>query len=131
MSVLHQTGLSNFLTSHPHGLDLVIKDGGKGLSVGQKQSVQVARMLLSNSQVLLLDEPTASLDPNVEASIIRTLANFSESKTFIAVTHRTPILAMVDRIIVIADGYIVADGARDEVLRRIQTAQAETTSIQN
>ena len=131
MSVLHQTGLSNFLPSHPHGFDLMINDGGTGLSVGHKQSVQVARMLLSNSQVLLLDEPTASLDPNVEASIIRTLANFSESKTFIAVTHRTPILAMVDRIIVIADGYIVADGARDEVLRRIQTAQAETTSIQN
>lgn len=123
MKVLAQTGLSNFLTAHPHGLDLIIKDGGRGLSVGQKQSVQLARMLLSNSKILLLDEPTASLDPNIEGSIINTLANFSKDKTFITVTHRMPILAMVDRIIVIADGYIIADGPRDEVLKRIQQAQ--------
>lgn len=123
MRVLSQTGLSNFLTAHPHGLDLMIKDGGKGLSVGQKQSVQLARMLLSDSKILLLDEPTASLDPNIEGSIINTLANFSKDKTFITVTHRMPILAMVDRILVIADGYIIADGPRDEVLKRIQQAQ--------
>lgn len=123
MRVLAQTGLSNFLTAHPHGLDLMIKDGGRGLSVGQKQSVQLARMLLSNSKILLLDEPTASLDPNIEGSIINTLANFSKDKTFITVTHRMPILAMVDRIIVIADGYVIADGPRDEVLKRIQQAQ--------
>lgn len=123
MEVLSQTGLANFLTSHPYGLDLMIKDGGRGLSVGQKQSVQLARMLLSDSKILLLDEPTASLDPNIEGSIINTLSNFSKDKTFITVTHRMPILAMVDRIIVIADGYVIADGPRDEVLNRIQKAQ--------
>ena len=88
--------------------DLVIKDGGAGLSVGQKQSVQLARMLLrKQSKVLLLDEPTASLDPNVESLVIQTLAQFARNKTMIAVTHRTPILAMVDRIVVLSDGYII------------------------
>lgn len=128
MAVLAKTGLSNFLTNHPHGLDLMIKDGGRGLSVGQKQSVQLARMLLSNSKILLLDEPTASLDPNIETSIINTLANFSKDKTFITVTHRMPILAMVDRIIVMADGYIIADGPRDEVLTKIRNAQSNVSS---
>lgn len=126
MQALKMTGLANFLSSHPYGLDLVIKDGGVGLSVGQKQSVQLARMLLrKRSKILLLDEPTASLDPNVEGLVIQSLSQFARDKTMIAVTHRTPILAMVDRIIVISDGYIIADGPRDEVLKRIQQAQAQ------
>lgn len=126
MQALRLTGLANFLSSHPYGLDLVIKDGGAGLSVGQKQSVQLARMLLrKQSKVLLLDEPTASLDPNVESLVIQTLAQFARNKTMIAVTHRTPILAMVDRIVVLSDGYIIADGPRDEILKRIQQAQAQ------
>lgn len=126
MQALRLTGLANFLSSHPYGLDLVIKDGGAGLSVGQKQSVQLARMLLrKQSKVLLLDEPTASLDPSVESLVIQTLAQFARNKTMIAVTHRTPILAMVDRIVVLSDGYIIADGPRDEILKRIQQAQAQ------
>ena len=72
-----------------------------------------------------MDEPTSSLDPNVESSIINILANFSKDRTFIAVTHRTPILAMVDRVIVISDGYVVADGPRDEILQRIRSVQAD------
>lgn len=126
MQVLNQTGLAGFLTSHPYGLDLMIKDGGAGLSVGQKQSVQLARMLLSQSDILLLDEPTASLDPTVEAQVIQTLARFAEHKTLVLVTHRTPILAMVDRIIVMAEGQIIADGGREEILQRIQKAQQMT-----
>lgn len=126
MQVLRMTGLANFLSSHPYGLDLMIKDGGVGLSVGQKQSVQLARMLLrKQSKVLLLDEPTASLDPNVEGLIIQSLAQFAHNKTMVVVTHRTPILAMVDRIIVISDGYVIADGPRDQILKKIQQAQSQ------
>lgn len=127
LDALQRAGLGNFLASHPYGLDLMIKDGGTGLSVGQKQSVQLARMLLrEESRILLLDEPTSSLDPTVERQLIHTLANFARHRTCIVVTHRTPILAMVDRIIVLADGYVIADGPRDEILKRIQQAQQPT-----
>ncbi|MDP8171749.1 ATP-binding cassette domain-containing protein, partial [Pasteurella skyensis] len=91
IDVLQQTGLGGLLSSHPHGLDLPIKDGGIGLSVGQKQSVQIARMLLGKHNILLLDEPTASLDPNIEARLIQRLKQFSRDKTLILVTHRMPI----------------------------------------
>ena len=128
ITALHRTGLGPFLSAHPYGLDLPIKDGGSGLSVGQKQSLQLARMLLrEESRILLLDEPTASLDPTVESQLIHTLAQFAQHRTFIVVTHRTPILAMVDRIIVLADGYVIADGPRDEILKRIQQAQQPDT----
>lgn len=128
ITALHRTGLGPFLSAHPYGLDLPIKDGGAGLSVGQKQSLQLARMLLrEESRILLLDEPTASLDPTVESQLIHTLAQFAQHRTFIVVTHRTPILAMVDRIIVLADGYVIADGPRDDILKRIQQAQQPDT----
>ncbi|MDP8162428.1 ATP-binding cassette domain-containing protein [Pasteurella skyensis] len=123
IDVLQQTGLGGLLSSHPHGLDLPIKDGGIGLSVGQKQSVQIARMLLGKHNILLLDEPTASLDPNIEARLIQRLKQFSRDKTLILVTHRMPILELVDRIIVISNSRITADGSRDEILQRIQQVQ--------
>lgn len=124
--VLHQTGLGEFLQAHPYGLDLPIRDGGSGLSVGQKHSVQLARVFLSQANILLLDEPTASFDPQVEQHVIRHIHQFSKDKTFLVVTHRTPILAMVDRVIVMAQGQIIADGPRDVILNKIQQAQNET-----
>lgn len=123
IDVLHKTGLSNFLQAHPHGLDLPILDGGSGLSVGQKHSLQLARVFLSNSPIILLDEPTASFDPEVEHHVIDGIRKFTADKTLLVVTHRTPILAMVDRIIVMTQGHIIADGPREEVLNKIAQAQ--------
>lgn len=124
IEALQRTGLGGFLASHPYGLDLRIRDGGTGLSVGQKQSLQLARMLLrEESRILLLDEPTASLDPTVEGQLIHTLAQFARHRTLVVVTHRTPILALVDRIIVLAEGQVIADGPREVILNRIQQAQ--------
>ncbi|MCW9717267.1 ATP-binding cassette domain-containing protein [Avibacterium sp. 21-599] len=124
LAVLQQTGLAELIQSHPYGLDLPIRDGGAGLSVGQKHSVQLARVFLSQANVVLLDEPTASFDPQVEQHVIHHIQRFTRDKTFIVVTHRTPILSMVDRIIVMAQGQIIADGPRDVILQKIEQAQA-------
>ena len=115
-----RTGLISAIANHPKGLDLLIAEGGKGLSGGQKQLVALTRILISNPSIWLLDEPTASMDSTTE---IRSMAALKEaikpSDTLILVTHKLSSLSMVDRIICIADHQILMDGPRDEILKKL------------
>jgi ATP-binding cassette subfamily C protein LapB len=102
-------GVDDFVGSHPKGYDLEIKERGKGLSGGQRQTINLARSLLHNPNILLLDEPTSSMDQGSEKKIVAALQEACTDKTMIVVTHRNPILTMVDRVFVLENGAVVAD----------------------
>jgi ATP-binding cassette, subfamily C, bacterial LapB len=102
-------GVDDFIGSHPKGYDLEIKEHGKGLSGGQRQTINLARSLLHDPNILLLDEPTSSMDQGSEKNVVAALQEACADKTMLIVTHRNPILTMVDRVFVLENGAIVAD----------------------
>lgn len=102
-------GVEDFVSKHPDGYDLYIKERGEGLSGGQRQAVALARSLLHDPRVLLLDEPTSALDTASEAALILRLKRYLEGRTVLIVTHRNSVLDLVDRVIVLDGGKIVAD----------------------
>jgi len=102
-------GVDDFIGTNPKGYDLEIREKGAGLSGGQKQTINLARSLLHDPQILLLDEPTSSLDQTTEQRIVGSLAEFCSDKTMIIITHRNPIMALVDRVLVIDQGQVMAD----------------------
>jgi ATP-binding cassette subfamily C protein LapB len=116
LEVVEIAGLSAFVQNHPLGLDMPIGEQGKGLSGGQKQSVAIARSLLNNPHVLLFDELTSSMDNQSEQLIITNIKRFAKEKTMVLSTHRASLLALVDRVIVMDDGRIIADGEKNKVL---------------
>jgi ATP-binding cassette subfamily C protein LapB len=102
-------GVDDFVGSHPKGYDLEIKERGKGLSGGQLQTINLARSLLHNPNIILLDEPTSSMDQGSEKKVVAALQEACADKTMLIVTHRNPILTMVDRVFVLENGTVVAD----------------------
>ena len=117
------SGLGPFLRSHPKGLDLEIKDGGEGLSVGQRQSIGWARLWLQDPQVVILDEPTAALDTTLETTLVSRLEGWLQGRTAIIATHRVPILALTDRTLIMQNGRLMVDGPRDAVLAHLNKAK--------
>ena len=118
-------GLGAFVRSHHRGLDLDIRDGGEGLSVGQRQSIGWARLWLQNPSVCLLDEPTAALDQALEAKLIKRVAGWLENRTAVIATHRMPIVDLTDRVMVFKDGRMVVDGPRDQVTAHLAKVQGK------
>jgi len=108
-------GVDDFVGSHPKGYDLEIRERGIGLSGGQRQTINLARSLLHDPQVLLLDEPTSSMDQGTEKKVVESLKSASVDKTMLIVTHRNPILTMVDRVFVLENGQIVADQTPEQL----------------
>ena len=108
-------GVDDFVGSHPKGYDLEIKERGIGLSGGQKQTINLARSLLHKPEILLLDEPTSSMDQGTEQKVISALREFCKDKTMLIVTHRNPILAMADRILVMENGNIISDQTPEQL----------------
>ncbi|MCO5064430.1 MAG: type I secretion system permease/ATPase [Rhizobiaceae bacterium] len=119
LEAMHLSCADRLLLNQPHGLDLKLREGGVGLSGGQKQSLLLARVLLRSPQILLLDEPTASLDDGTEATIIENLKGWLGHRTLIVATHRYQVLNLVDRIIVMDGGRIVQDGPKAKVLESL------------
>ncbi|MEX1058780.1 MAG: ATP-binding cassette domain-containing protein, partial [Natronospirillum sp.] len=117
------SGLGELLDKHPKGYDLPVGERGQLLSGGQRQSVGLARAFVRNPPVLLLDEPTAAMDHSSEEEIKASLKNFATGKTMLLVTHRTSLLDLVDRIIVIDNGAILADGPKEEVVQALRSGQ--------
>ena len=109
------SGVDDFVGSHPEGYDFKIRERGVGLSGGQRQTINLARSLLHDPKILLLDEPTSSMDQNSETKVVRELQAACIDKTMLIVTHRNPILKMVDRIFVFENGNIVADKTPEEL----------------
>ncbi|HEY0332756.1 MAG TPA: type I secretion system permease/ATPase [Stenotrophomonas sp.] len=114
----------HFVGQSPAGLDHLVQEGGLGLSGGQRQALLLARTLLRQPRVLLLDEPTAALDETAEQQFLNALADLSPSTTLIIATHRRPVLRLAQRLLVLDGGRIVADGPRDEILERLARASA-------
>lgn len=120
LSVLSIAGGDTFLSQLPDGWNYRIMEGGNGLSGGQKQTILLARLLLRNPSVLLLDEPTSAMDDTTERAFIDKLGAASTGRTLVVATHRHRILQLVDRLVVLNLGRIVMDGPRDQVLMQMQ-----------
>ncbi|MBI3154717.1 MAG: type I secretion system permease/ATPase [Burkholderiales bacterium] len=108
--------LGDFVDRHPAGFEMQVGERGELLSGGQRQCVGIARAALHNAPILLLDEPTSAMDHSTEARITANLVRFARDKTVVLVTHRTSMLQLVDRVVVLDAGRIVADGPRDRIL---------------
>ena len=115
-----QAGLLDFVNRHPRGFDMAIGERGDSVSGGQRRCIAVARALVHKPNILLLDEPTSSMDHSTEAEVKKHLKAYSEGRTLVVVTHRNSLLELVDRIIVVDGGRIVADGPRDSVISALQ-----------
>ena len=109
---------------HPMGMNMPVADGGVGLSVGQRQSLGLARIYLSDPQIVLLDEPTAAMDQTLEAETIQRLRGWLEGKTCLITTHRTEIVSLCDRVAVLQDGQVALMGPRDEVVAKLTRKEA-------
>ena len=120
LKALQATGAWAFVRRLPLGLDYQVMEGGMGLSGGQRQSLLISRLLVRNPRVLLLDEPTASLDEVAEREVIGLLRNLAPGHTLVVATHRPAVLQAVDRIVVVDNGGVVLDGKRDAVLQRLR-----------
>ncbi|NQY95243.1 MAG: ATP-binding cassette domain-containing protein, partial [Campylobacteraceae bacterium] len=116
-------GLGEFLGKHEAGYDLMVGERGEGLSGGERQSVTLARALLSDPNILMLDEPTNLMDRQTEQSFIKKLGAIVDDKTLVIVTHKTSLLKLVDRVVIIENGEIIADGPKDEVFANNSGAQ--------
>lgn len=112
-------GLDEHLNRHPQGFDMPVGERGEALSGGQKQSVALARALLEDPPILLLDEPTASMDIGTEEQFKTRLTPVLAGRTLIVVTHRESMLTLVDKLIVMDNGRAVAAGAKTEVLQAL------------
>ncbi|WP_228351011.1 MULTISPECIES: type I secretion system permease/ATPase [Limnobaculum] len=120
LNVARITGLEHVASRHPLGFEMPIGEMGQGISGGQKQLVSLARCLLLNPKVLLMDEPTSSMDAMTELQFIKKLKNSIQDQTVILVTHRFSLLELVDRLIVLDEGKVIADGLKDEVIAALK-----------
>ncbi len=116
LDVAKISGVDEFVRHNPEGYDFQLKERGEGLSGGQKQSINLARAMLHNPSLLILDEPTSSMDTATEKLVLDKLVKWSDEKTLIAITHRNSILRIVTRVIVIDGGVVVADDTPEKLM---------------
>ncbi|MDE0880312.1 MAG: ATP-binding cassette domain-containing protein, partial [Sphingomonas bacterium] len=113
------TGAHDFVGRIANGYDLRLSDRGESLSGGQRQSIALARALAGRPSLVIFDEPTSGMDSQSENGLIDRLTTEVQGRTLIVITHRMSLLRLVDRVVIIADGKVAADGKRDDVLRAI------------
>jgi ATP-binding cassette subfamily C protein LapB len=109
LNIAKISGVDDFVASHPQGYDMELRERGEGLSGGQRQSINLARALLHDPNLLVLDEPTSSMDIATEKSVIGRLKAWAGARTLVMVTHRNTLLELADRVLVMDQGAIVAD----------------------
>jgi len=128
MALLHAAevaGIKEFVDVHPRGFDLVVGERGESLSGGQRQGVAIARAVVNDPPILLMDEPTGAMDFSSEETVKAQLRSFAANKTLLVITHRTSLLELVDRIIVMDNGKIVADGPKAQVVEALRQGRIE------
>ncbi|MFS0738514.1 type I secretion system permease/ATPase [Sphingomonas sp. 1P06PA] len=118
------SGTHQFMGQLANGYDLRLADRGEGLSGGQRQSIAIARALVNRPPLILFDEPSSAMDAQTESALLQRLGAELQDRTLLLVTHRPPLLQLVNRIILLDQGRVVADGPRDEVLKQITRPKA-------
>lgn len=114
-------GVMDFLRDSEAGLDTQVGERGENLSGGQRQAIAIARALLYDPPILMLDEPTASIDPGSERRLYNHLKKMIKGKTILLVTHKSAVLGLIEKLILMDRGRIVALGPRDEVIQKLQS----------
>ncbi len=126
LNAAREAGALEFIQTHPAGFGRIVGEGGKNLSGGQRQAISIARTLLQQPDILVLDEPTNSMDNTTEALFRQRLAETLENTTLVLITHRSSMLELVDRLIVMDAGKIVADGPKSDVIQALQNREIKT-----
>lgn len=124
------SGVNIFTDLDSQGLDQQVGEGGKALSRGQRQSIALARAILNEPQILLLDEPTASLDARAEKQFLQSMKVVAQDRTLVLITHKMQLLHLVDRIIVLDKGHLVADGSKEVVLNKLKNGLLTPGAVQ-
>ncbi len=119
---LETVGLDQYVKAAGRGFDLQLAEGGLNLSGGQRQALAIARALLRQPTVLLMDEPTAMMDHVMEQRLVQNLRFALKNKTVAIITHRTPLLSLVDQIAIMEAGMVVKHGARQDILKALNHA---------
>lgn len=128
MDAANRAGVTVFTQQDPAGLERQVGEGGMLLSGGQRQSVAIARALLGRPPVLLMDEPTSAMDNRSEMHIKQQLSQLKSSETLILITHKTSMLDVVDRVIVMEKGSVIADGPKAEVLNSLKQGKVRAVN---
>lgn len=123
LEVAKLSGVSYFADSHPMGYDMHIGERGDGLSGGQKQSISIARAFIHSAPIILLDEPTNSMDSTHENHFIRAMNSYQNNHTMILISHKNILLSLTKRLILLDRGKIILDGSHDDVIRRLRSPQ--------
>lgn len=127
-AALEMCGADVLVRKLPHGLDHVVMEGGLGLSGGQRQSILLARLMLRDPNIVLLDEPTASLDEHTERDFLDRLRQWLAGRTLIIATHRSAVLSVVDRVLVLKDGALVMDMPKEKAMAPRSADDAEVNN---
>jgi len=117
------TGIEQLAARHPQGYEMQIGEGGAGLSGGQRQLVALARCLLAKNPIVLMDEPTSSMDGQTEAFFMAQMQNEMLGRTLVIATHRMSLLSLVNRVMVLDNGKLVIDGPRDKVMAALNSGK--------
>ncbi|MFH4615094.1 type I secretion system permease/ATPase [Vibrio diabolicus] len=128
LDAANRAGVTAFTQSDPAGLERQVGEGGAMLSGGQRQAVTIARAFLGRPPVLLMDEPTSAMDNRSEMHIKHQLSQLKPSETLILITHKTSMLDIVDRVIVMEKGNIIADGPKAQVLNDLKQGKVRAVS---
>ncbi len=119
--VAELSGVTDFVKKNPLGFDMPVGERGRELSGGQRQSIAIARSILLDPPVLLFDEPTSSMDKKTESKLKDQLTHIVGGKTLVIITHRASLLGLVDRIIVVDSGMVVADGPKERIMEDMKS----------
>ncbi len=120
-------GVTDFVRAHPRGFNMEVGERGLALSGGQRQAVALARALARDPAALILDEPSSNMDMQSEQMLMKRLAPVLKGRTLVLMTHRPALLALVDRLLVLHEGRVLADGPRDAVLRALENGSLRPT----
>jgi ATP-binding cassette subfamily C protein LapB len=129
LEVAQLTGALELARQHPLGFDRPVGERGQLLSGGQRQLVQMARALLLDPPILLLDEPTSAMDNSSEEALRSQLLTWSQGKTLLLITHRMSMLSLVERLIVLDNGHVVADGPKAAVTEALRKGKIGPAAI--
>lgn len=123
------SGVSLFVNQDPEGFNKQVGEKGERLSGGQRQTIAIARAIIQNPTILVMDEPTFAMDDKTESIIKHNLMQFCEGKTVVLVTHRGSMLSLVNRLIVLEAGQIIADGPKEQILKALAEKQIKTPTL--